>query len=79
MTLWVRSEGKKTQIVASSINPGEFWAGSQELVAKGIDGWRKIRLRFHVPGNLTKGLKIYVWNTSTEKVYMDDFTITLLK
>lgn len=79
LTLWVRSEGEHTQIVASSINPGEFWAGSQELVATGIDGWRKIRLRFHVPGNLTKGLKIYVWNTSTEKVYMDDFTITLLK
>lgn len=79
LTLWVKSEGEHTQIVASSINPGEFWAGSQEVVAKGIDGWRKIKLRFHIPNNLTKGLKTYVWNTSAEKVYMDDFTITRLK
>jgi hypothetical protein len=79
LTLWVKSEGEHTQIVASSINPGEFWAGSQDVVATGIDGWRKIRLRFHVPEGLTKGLKTYIWNTSAEKVYMDDFTITRLK
>jgi hypothetical protein len=78
-TLWVKSEGEHTQIVASSINPGEFWAGSQEVVATGIDGWRKIRLRFHIPDSLTKGLKLYAWNTSTEKAFLDDFTITRLK
>jgi hypothetical protein len=79
VTVWKKGDSENTLIVACSIDSGEFWAGSNEVVATSTNGWKKLRLRFHVPEGIKKGIKVYVWNNSPEMVYLDDFTVTRIK
>ena len=79
VTVWRKATDSKTFIVASSVEPGEFWTGSDKVVATANDGWEKIVMKFTISGNISQGIKVFVWNNSEKAVYLDDFIVTRLK
>jgi hypothetical protein len=73
--VWVLGDLKDLVLVGSGLNSGEFYIPSNNLIAEEKEtGWKKIALEFMVDKEVKDGIiKVYVWNSGKEPVYLDDF------
>jgi hypothetical protein len=73
--VWVLGDLKDLVLVGSGLNSGEFYIPSNNLIAEEKEtGWKKIALEFMVDKEVKNGIiKVYVWNSGKEPVYLDDF------
>lgn len=74
VSVWLWPGTEKPQIVATDRK--KFYLTSNEGEAQTESGWRKIVLGFWVPKNIDAShLVVYLWNTSSEPVYFDNYQI----
>jgi hypothetical protein len=82
---WVKGIEKSKEVkLVIDIEPDDpnnsrFWAGLNisDLVTEKMDNWSHIQYQYNNPEALTtKGMiKIYIWNSDTNPVYVDDINI----
>ena len=80
ISVWCRGNLGNTYLVATSVSTDLFYINSNISKTKDDKGWQNLKLRFHInQENIADGIKVYVWNNSTETVYLDDFVIQRLE
>jgi len=78
ISVWRKATGNsKGEIIVSG---EDFFYKKNEVVESGNDGWEKVKLEFFVNKKLEdKKLGVYLYNSSEEPVYFDDFNIVRYK
>lgn len=78
ISVWRKSTGtSKGNIIVSG---EDFYLNKNEVIESGPDGWEKVKLEFFVNKKLEgKKLGVYLYNSSDDPVYFDDFKIVRYK
>jgi len=54
------------------------YISTKEPVESDNNGWEKLQIEFHIPPiNKFSELKFYVWNSGTDTIYFDDYSIVI--
>lgn len=73
VTAWRKSKDENGVIAASA---GDYYTASNKVIDSLENGWEKLYLEFFIPTNITKSVKVYVWNNGPGTLFFDDFRIT---
>jgi hypothetical protein len=80
--VWQLSKNDEACIVASCNKSTDFYISSRDMIPAKTDnnGWKLISMDLTIPVQAQDSIfNVYLWNTSPERAYFDDFKITRLK
>ncbi len=76
ISAWIHDPSDKCRIIASGIDPNQFYNSRRTIEIEDSLGWKKIQTDFFVPEIIDRQfLKIYMYFSGSDSVYVDDFLI----
>lgn len=75
LSVWIKPATSKTLIVMSSLKNDSFYEVDSQIDSIDMQGWGKIHFQIEVPPITDNAFRVYVWNQSSDTVFIDDLRI----
>lgn len=76
ISIWRKSDDRKSYIVFSSKTDGDFYTSGQAVIDSGANGWKQIEYKCIVPNSIKdSNIMFYLYYNGEGKAYFDDLSI----